>query len=102
MDTLSVEYLDDLELVDHYREAVVEVIAAKAEHRAPAAPEGADAPAGQVVDLMAALEESVAKAKASRGESVEGGHATVHAMPKPKKKAAKKTPAKKTARKRAS
>jgi DNA end-binding protein Ku len=38
---------------------------------------------GQVKDLMAALEESVQKARASRGE------ATVHDMPK--KKAAKKT-----------
>ncbi|MFE5969111.1 hypothetical protein [Streptomyces sp. NPDC056463] len=58
------------------------MIAAKAEHRTPATPEGAEAaPAGQVVDLMAALEESVAKAKASRGETTDGKHATVHEMP---------------------
>ncbi|MEU7514044.1 hypothetical protein AB0B13_18935 [Streptomyces sp. NPDC042898] len=35
---------------------------------------------------MAALEESVAKAKEARGET--GEHATVHEMPKTKKKAA--------------
>ncbi|MFF5939008.1 Ku protein [Streptomyces sp. NPDC012508] len=116
LEALSVDRLDELELTDQYRDALVEVIEAKAEHRAPAAPEGAEgAPAGQVVDLMAALEESVAKAKASRGETGDdGGHATVHEMPKPKKKtsakkkapakktAAKKTTAKKAARKRAS
>ncbi|MEU6988382.1 Ku protein [Streptomyces sp. NPDC046324] len=103
LEALSVERLDELELTDQYRDALVEVIAAKAEHRAPAAPEGAEgAPAGQVVDLMAALEESVAKAKASRGETGDGGHATVHEMPKPKKKAAakKKAPAKKAAAKK--
>ncbi|WP_442813761.1 hypothetical protein [Streptomyces sp. NBC_01558] len=52
----------------------------------------------KVVDLMAALQESVAKAKASRGED-----ATVHEMPKKKaaaNKTAKKAPAKKTAAKR--
>ncbi|MFF5933183.1 hypothetical protein [Streptomyces sp. NPDC012508] len=103
-EALSVDRLDELELTDQYRNPLVEVIAAKAEHRAPAAPEGAEgAPAGQVVDLMAALEESVAKAKASRGEEE---HATVHEMPKPKKKAparkaaAEKATAKKTMRRR--
>ncbi|MEU3749063.1 MULTISPECIES: hypothetical protein [Streptomyces] len=51
------------------------------------------------MDLLAALEESVAKAKASRGETGgDGGHATVHEMPKP----TKKTAAKEAARKRAS
>jgi non-homologous end joining protein Ku len=32
---MSVDRLDDLELVDHYREALAEVIEAKAEHRQP-------------------------------------------------------------------
>jgi DNA end-binding protein Ku len=89
---------------DEYREALEQVIAAKAEGKAlPAA--AAQEPAGQVVDLMAALNESVAKARESRGE---GEHATVHDMPKPKKKAvakkkpasAKKTTAKKPAAKK--
>ncbi|WP_329126145.1 Ku protein [Streptomyces sp. NBC_01353] len=116
LEAMSVEHLADVgeaELTDQYREALVEVIEAKAEHREPRAAEGTEAaPAGKVVDLMAALEESVLKAKASRGETGEPG--TVHEMPKPKKKAAakkttpakktaaKKTTAKKTARKRAS
>ncbi|MGW6564999.1 non-homologous end joining protein Ku [Streptomyces sp. NPDC054975] len=103
LDVLTVDRLDELELTDQYREALVEVIAAKSEHRAPAAPEGAEAtPAGQVVDLMAALEESVAKAKEARGET--GGDATVHEMPKkkatPKKPAAKKQAAKKATTKK--
>lgn len=100
LETMSVEHLDDLELVDHYREALAEVIEAKAEHREPKAPEGAEEPTGKVMDLMAALEESVAKAKESRGEST-GEPATVHELPVPKKKAtAKKAPAKKTAAKK--
>ncbi|MFF3775609.1 Ku protein [Streptomyces sp. NPDC002232] len=100
MDSMAVEHLADLgeALTDHYTEALHEVIEAKAEHREPAAPADEEAPTAPVVDLMAALEASVAKAKEARGES---GPATVHEMPKPKKKtAAKKTPAKKTAAKK--
>ncbi|QGZ53314.1 Ku protein (plasmid) [Streptomyces sp. QHH-9511] len=105
MDTMSVEHLDDLELTDHYREALAEILEAKAEDREPRPVEAEEAPTGRVVDLMSALEESVAKAKASREAT--GTDATVHEMPKPKKTAAKKTAAKKTtakktARKRAS
>ncbi|MEU8824745.1 Ku protein [Streptomyces sp. NPDC048636] len=101
---------------DRYREAVEAVIEAKA---AGVAPPEAEAPAGQegkVVDLMAALKDSVQAAKQARGETA--GEGEVRAMPsktsktsKKKaagKKAAKKTatkatakaPAKKTARKR--
>ncbi|GHB78853.1 hypothetical protein GCM10010377_81120 [Streptomyces viridiviolaceus] len=58
-------------------------------------PEPAEQP-GQLVDLMAALQESVSKAKAARGEDTE---ADIHEMPAPKK-TAKKTPAKKTAAKK--
>jgi DNA end-binding protein Ku len=100
---LLIEHMtrDDLEgpeFVDHYTDALAEVIKAKREgHPLSEAPEPA-APAGQVVDLMDALQESVAKARASRGED-----ATVHEMPKKKtasKKTAKKAPAKKTAAKK--
>ncbi|MFI9297556.1 non-homologous end joining protein Ku [Streptomyces gardneri] len=102
METMSVDSLDDLDVTDHYTEALHEVIAAKAEHRAPKPAEGEAAAAGPVVvDLMAALEKSVAEARERRGETG-GGEATVHEMPKPKKKAAaKKAPAKKTAAKKA-
>uniref|UniRef100_A0AAU2UXB9 Uncharacterized protein n=1 Tax=Streptomyces sp. NBC_00003 TaxID=2903608 RepID=A0AAU2UXB9_9ACTN len=61
--------------------------------------------AGQVVDLMAALNASVEKAKAGRGENIEG--AVVHDLPKKRaatataeKTAAKKTTATKTTGKR--
>ncbi|MFI5794651.1 Ku protein [Streptomyces sp. NPDC051677] len=65
MDTLGEVDLDDLH--DEYREAVEEVVAAKAAgetpREAPAAPSS-----GKVLDLMAALEKSVRAAKESRGE----------------------------------
>lgn len=58
--------------------------------------EAEEAPAAQVVDLMAALEASVAKAREHRSEAP----ATVHAMSKrktgPKKTAAKKAETKKS------
>ncbi|MFJ5142997.1 Ku protein [Streptomyces sp. NPDC088707] len=99
MDTMAVEHLADIgdTLTDRYTEALHEVIDAKAEHRAPKPAGGEEKEPAPVVDLMAALEASVAKAKESRGEG--GGPATVHEMPK-KKAAAKKAPAKKTAAKK--
>ncbi|MFJ8197148.1 hypothetical protein [Streptomyces sp. NPDC096152] len=48
---------------------------------------------------MAALNESVARAKASRGKP---GEAEVHEIPSPKKQPVKKTTAKKTAAKKTS
>ncbi|GHD40867.1 Ku protein [Streptomyces galbus] len=66
MDTLGEVDLADLH--DEYREAVEEVIAAKAAGEAP--PEAPSRPAGgKVLDLMAALENSVRAAKESRGEA---------------------------------
>ncbi|MGW7302734.1 non-homologous end joining protein Ku [Streptomyces sp. NPDC054829] len=65
MDTLGEVDLEDLH--DEYREAVEEVIAAKAAGEAPPeTPEPAEG--GKVLDLMAALEKSVRAAKESRGE----------------------------------
>jgi DNA end-binding protein Ku len=87
---------DDLtQFHDEYRTALEELINAKAEHREPQLVGEAPEPAGQVVDLMAALNASVEQARASRGED-----ATVHEMPK-KKATAKKTAAKKTTAKKA-
>ncbi|MFE1989716.1 Ku protein, partial [Streptomyces mirabilis] len=63
--------------------------------------EEAEEPGGQVVDLMAALQESVRKAQAARGE--DAADAEVHEMPKKTattRKAAGKAPAKKTAKKK--
>jgi DNA end-binding protein Ku len=72
MDTLGEVDLEDLH--DDYREAVEELVTAKAEgHEAPAAPSGEEA-GGKVLDLMAALEKSVRAAEESRGG--ESGKAT--------------------------
>ncbi|MFD8737464.1 Ku protein [Streptomyces sp. NPDC059618] len=93
IDRLTRDDLQGEEFTDRYTEAVEQLIDAKRENREPPAAEEPEAPA-QVVDLMAALKESVAKAKASRGED-----ATVHDIPK-KKTAAKKTTTTKTAQKK--
>jgi DNA end-binding protein Ku len=76
---------------------MAEIIEAKREEKPlPEAPEPRQPT--QVLDLMAALQESGPKVKAARGEGV--GPADVHEMPKPKKKAAKKAGAKKTSGRR--
>ncbi|MGW0910211.1 non-homologous end joining protein Ku [Streptomyces sp. NPDC002784] len=104
MDTLGEVDLEDLH--DEYREAVEEVIAAKAAGEAPReAPEPATG--GKVLDLMAALEKSVRAAKESRGEEpAEVTHlpqretsrsAPKQATGKKSTSEAKKTAAKKTA-----
>lgn len=88
---------------DGYQEALDELLAAKSEGRAPAGAGTGEAPeGGKVVDLMAALTQSVEAARRSRGEATEAGEpATVHDLPAAsakKKTAAKKTgTAKKTA-----
>ncbi|MEV7281112.1 Ku protein [Streptomyces sp. NPDC093111] len=84
-------------LHDDYREAVEEMIAAKAEGGAalgPAEPEAEGG--GQVIDLMAALESSVRAAKEARGEgaAATGGAAAAEKVAevtelKPRKKAAR-------------
>ncbi|MEU6012869.1 Ku protein [Streptomyces sp. NPDC047515] len=68
MATLGEVDMDSLH--DDYREAVEELIAAKAEGRA-LEPAAADEPGGKVIDLIAALENSVRAAKEARGEEPE-------------------------------
>jgi DNA end-binding protein Ku len=100
MDTLG--EIDLEELHDEYREALEEVVAAKAAGEAP--PETPEpARGGKVLDLMAALEKSVRAAKESRGEEAEepGEEAEVTSLPARKRTAAKKAPAKKTTAKTA-
>ncbi|MET9494124.1 Ku protein [Streptomyces sp. NPDC006552] len=86
---------------DRYRAALEEVIHAKADGKKPPVAEAKEEPSGRVLDLMAALEQSVQQAKKSRDAD---GDATVHEMPKKKaaKKAARKAPAKKAAASRSS
>ncbi|MCM1974441.1 Ku protein [Streptomyces sp. G1] len=97
MDTLGEVDLEDLH--DEYREAVEEVIAAKAAGEAPPeTPEPAEG--GKVLDLMAALEKSVRAAKESRGEEpAEVTHLPrkTSARSTPKQTTGKKSTAKKTA-----
>ncbi|MFF0736930.1 Ku protein [Streptomyces chartreusis] len=96
MDSMTREDLDDPEFRDTYTDAVAKIIEAKRDDKPlPAAPEP-EAQPGQLVDLMSALNESVKKARASRGED-----ADVHELPRKKaaRKTATKQPAKKTARK---
>jgi DNA end-binding protein Ku len=93
---------------DEYAAAVEALVTAKLEGAEPPAP-GREAGGGQVVDLMAALQASVDRAREGRG----GGDATVHDIGRSgasgggtgkraaKKAAAKKTPATKTAKKAA-
>jgi DNA end-binding protein Ku len=98
IDRLSRDDLEGPEFTDQYTEAVEQLIEAKREHKEPPKAEEPEAPTGKVVDLMAALQESVAKARTARGED-----ATVHEIPKKKtagRKTAKKQPTKKTAAKK--
>ncbi|MGW6597502.1 non-homologous end joining protein Ku [Streptomyces sp. NPDC055036] len=119
MDTLGSVDLDSLH--DDYREAVEEMIAAKAEGVPTPEREPASGGGGKVLDLMAALENSVRAAKEGRAEGDEVAEVTqlpakktakratakkaaASTEPKPaaKKAAAKRTTARKTASKSAS
>ncbi|WP_331758978.1 Ku protein [Streptomyces anulatus] len=92
-DRMTIEDLSGFR--DEYRQALEGIIAAKAEGKPlPAPAEDGKQEKGEVVDLMAALNASVAAAKESRGEH--GENATVHEM-RPSKKTARKAPAKTSA-----
>ncbi|MGW1291877.1 non-homologous end joining protein Ku [Streptomyces sp. NPDC002533] len=83
MDTLGEVDMDSLH--DDYREAVEELIAAKASGEAVRPAESGDAGGGKVIDLIAALENSVQAAKKSRGEEGnegDGEMADVHPIKK--------------------
>ncbi|GAA0625885.1 Ku protein [Streptomyces crystallinus] len=95
MDTLG--DVDVETLHDDYREAVESLIASKAGGALPPAEAPESPRGGKVIDLMAALENSVRAAKEARGEEAEGS-AEVTEL-KPRKTAARKSaPAKKTAK----
>lgn len=102
METLGEVDLDDLR--DEYQEALEVLVAAKVSGAAPAAEPGEEPRGAQVVDLMAALRDSVRSARQARGEAPgeEAEEATVHELrgrkkAPAKKSAAQKAPAKKTA-----
>ncbi|MFI6858184.1 Ku protein [Streptomyces sp. NPDC050416] len=93
MDTMTREDLEGEEFQDTYTEPSRRSSKRSEEHREPPKLQEPEAKPGQIVDLMAALNESVQRARASRGED-----ADVHELPK--KKAAKKQPAKKATAKK--
>jgi DNA end-binding protein Ku len=98
VDSLTAAF-DPAKYRDEYREQVLDLIQIKASGEAFELPE-AEAEQPKVVDLMAALEASVAKAKEARGRHPSGTKPTA-AKKKPaaakKKPAAKKNAAKKSA-----
>lgn len=85
--------LDMNEFTDDYAVALREVVDAKVAGHDVTQPEIPGETGGAVVDLMAALEASVAEAKRARGEAVGGGSAAKKAPAKtaPRKAAPKKT-----------
>ncbi|MFC9243526.1 Ku protein [Streptomyces sp. NPDC057136] len=99
MDMLSQDF-DLSALHDEYQEALQQVIEARLQgveppREAEAAPTG-----GKVIDLMAALENSVRAAKESRGEDT-GEETEAEVRTLPARKTAKKAPARKSASKKA-
>ncbi len=80
---------DPTQYHDEYREALQQVIDAKVAGREVVEPEpAAAAPAGEVIDLMAALRQSVAAAKQARGEDAPEPHRAAAKKAAPAKKAA--------------
>ncbi|MBZ4020061.1 non-homologous end joining protein Ku [Streptomyces purpurogeneiscleroticus] len=71
MDSLG--ELDQGELHDDYRDAVEELVSAKLEGGEPAVPSEGPRRGGKVIDLMAALEDSVRAARQERGGDEEEG-----------------------------
>jgi len=101
IDSMAADF-DPAQYHDEYREALQQVVDAKVEGREVVEPQPeAVAEGGGVVDLMAALRESVAAAKRSRGEepAAEPAPSARPAAKAPAKAA--KAPAKKAAAKKA-
>ncbi|NNG37954.1 Ku protein [Flexivirga sp. ID2601S] len=67
VESLSGDY-DPAEYTDDYEEAVKAVVRAKLEGGEVTTPEEPEDEGGEVLDLLAALQQSVARAKAARGE----------------------------------
>ncbi|MBA4866995.1 Ku protein [Streptomyces sp. PSKA54] len=93
MDTLGEVDLDTLH--DDYREAVEELIASKISGAPLEHVPVAEERAGKVIDLMAALENSVRAAQAARGEEAAGGggEGEAEVKPLPARRARRSAPA---------
>ncbi|MER5549915.1 Ku protein [Streptomyces sp. NPDC002589] len=89
IEAMTLDSLVGPQFADHYTEALHAVIEAKQESRQlPEVPEPVVLP-GQLVDLMATLQQSVDKARAARGETGDEG------LPEAPTQPAAKTPARK-------
>ncbi len=91
------EQFDPTRYHDHYREALLELIASKTEGREVVMPE-TQAEAAPVTDLMAALRASIEAARAGRGDQAPApaGEREAHAG-EPPRRASTRKPARKTA-----
>ncbi len=90
IETMTSEF-DPNDYTDGYAAALRSVVDAKVAGRAIVTPDTEAQPAGEVVDLMEALRQSVARAKARREGTAESGESPAPAS----RKAAAKSPAKK-------
>ncbi|MFE4416204.1 hypothetical protein ACFRNR_43185, partial [Streptomyces sp. NPDC056820] len=101
VEVMSRDNVDGSEFTDHYTQALREVVEAKQQHRRlPQAPHPAARP-NQLVDLMAALQQSVNTAQAARGDnSADAPDPPTAATKTTARKAAKKSPARKASPRR--
>jgi DNA end-binding protein Ku len=95
VESLSADFEPE-QYTDQYAKAVASLVEAKLEGAAPAPVPEADTGGTEVVDLLTALQRSVERARASRGEEPEAA-----AEPVPTAKPAAKAPARRTAGKAA-
>lgn len=104
VETLAGDF-DPTEFEDDYAEAVEALVASKIEGGEVQRTETSTKSSGEIVDLLAALQKSVAAAKSARGEDVEEPEKSNSKAPAKKgatkKATAKKSPAKKTTTKKA-
>jgi DNA end-binding protein Ku len=77
VDSMATDFVPD-EFEDDYQKALAEMVDAKLEGAAPAPVQTTEAATTEVVDLLSALQASVDRARASRGES-DGGSKTAKA-----------------------
>ncbi|MFE2584018.1 Ku protein [Streptomyces sp. NPDC059378] len=92
--------LEGEDLRDHYTQALEQIIETKRAHTAPPKISQPESEPGHVPDLMAALQESVSRAKATRGETDEVDVHDVARRKATKKQAAKRTASAKTTAKK--
>jgi DNA end-binding protein Ku len=99
VDSMATDFEPD-EFEDDYSRALSDLVEAKLEGAEPAPVESVDTAATEVVDLLSALQASVDRARAARGEPAPR-KAPAKNAPAAKKAPAKKAAAKKTAAKKA-